>query len=325
MDFQCRCTALAYWQELVGEADAMIAQYEELDALSAQNIANMQKASQNDNPLGWSDDFLKTLGETLDYVNKKANANDIEYVSGQYWNKITQETRDWYVSRYSKKLGNNPTPAEIWDEMCKEINKAVKSSEISVRINFIDSYDSEKSIYKSLQKEFILRNQFETGTSGGSLNKSNRNSWEAVIAHKNVIAMNIKDRPIYGAVDVLKNNNDAASNYGRSVIVLKDSVRARTTFTLGNSSGEQGAFQKDANTIAHKRDRVNGYNNPMQAIKSIMENQQYLEAQIWGRAGLNDIAEIRFHKSDYDEIMKDPKGKDWLQKLETFGIKITML
>lgn len=41
MDYQCRCTAVAYWQELVGEADAMIAEYEELDALSAQNIAAM--------------------------------------------------------------------------------------------------------------------------------------------------------------------------------------------------------------------------------------------------------------------------------------------
>jgi hypothetical protein len=45
MDYQCRCTAIAYWQELVGEADAMIAQYEELDALSAQNIAALPKAA----------------------------------------------------------------------------------------------------------------------------------------------------------------------------------------------------------------------------------------------------------------------------------------
>jgi SPP1 gp7 family putative phage head morphogenesis protein len=43
MDYQCRCTAIAYWQELVGEADAMIAQYEELDALAAQNIAAIPK------------------------------------------------------------------------------------------------------------------------------------------------------------------------------------------------------------------------------------------------------------------------------------------
>jgi SPP1 gp7 family putative phage head morphogenesis protein len=43
MDYQCRCSATAYWQELVGEADEMIAQYEELDALSAQNIAAMPK------------------------------------------------------------------------------------------------------------------------------------------------------------------------------------------------------------------------------------------------------------------------------------------
>jgi SPP1 gp7 family putative phage head morphogenesis protein len=43
IDYLCRCTAIAEWNELVGEADALIAQYEELDALSAQNIAAMSK------------------------------------------------------------------------------------------------------------------------------------------------------------------------------------------------------------------------------------------------------------------------------------------
>jgi uncharacterized protein with gpF-like domain len=33
-DYQCRCTALSYWDELVDEVDAKIAQYEELDALA---------------------------------------------------------------------------------------------------------------------------------------------------------------------------------------------------------------------------------------------------------------------------------------------------
>jgi SPP1 gp7 family putative phage head morphogenesis protein len=45
MDYQCRCTATAYWQELVGEADEMIAQYEELDTLAAQNIGAAPKAA----------------------------------------------------------------------------------------------------------------------------------------------------------------------------------------------------------------------------------------------------------------------------------------
>jgi SPP1 gp7 family putative phage head morphogenesis protein len=44
-DYQCRCTAIAYWHELVEEVDDMIAQYEELDALSAQNIAAMPKTA----------------------------------------------------------------------------------------------------------------------------------------------------------------------------------------------------------------------------------------------------------------------------------------
>jgi hypothetical protein len=45
IDFQCRCTAIAYWQELVGEADAMIAEYEGLDALAAVNSATTPQAA----------------------------------------------------------------------------------------------------------------------------------------------------------------------------------------------------------------------------------------------------------------------------------------
>jgi len=50
MDFQCRCSAIAYWQELVGEADAIIAQYEELDNLSALNIAATAAAPKPEPP-----------------------------------------------------------------------------------------------------------------------------------------------------------------------------------------------------------------------------------------------------------------------------------
>jgi hypothetical protein len=46
----CRCTALSYWDELVDEVDAKIAQYEELDALSAQNIAAMPKPAPPEPP-----------------------------------------------------------------------------------------------------------------------------------------------------------------------------------------------------------------------------------------------------------------------------------
>jgi SPP1 gp7 family putative phage head morphogenesis protein len=50
MDYQCRCTAISYWDELVGEADAMIAKYEELDTLSAQNIGATPKPAPSEPP-----------------------------------------------------------------------------------------------------------------------------------------------------------------------------------------------------------------------------------------------------------------------------------
>jgi SPP1 gp7 family putative phage head morphogenesis protein len=48
MDYQCRCTAAAYWQELVDEVDEKIAEIEGLDTLAAQNIADMPKSATSD-------------------------------------------------------------------------------------------------------------------------------------------------------------------------------------------------------------------------------------------------------------------------------------
>jgi hypothetical protein len=46
-DYQCRCTALAYWNEIVDEVDEKIVEYEELEDLSTQNIAGISKNNYN--------------------------------------------------------------------------------------------------------------------------------------------------------------------------------------------------------------------------------------------------------------------------------------
>jgi len=92
-DYQCRCTAIAYWQELVNEADTMIAQYEELDAIAAQNIAAMPKPAPPVPPEPESKKFItqKILKSEISDLNKQMKA--LEGKTGEADKKAYQELK----------------------------------------------------------------------------------------------------------------------------------------------------------------------------------------------------------------------------------------
>jgi hypothetical protein len=90
MDYLCRCTAIAEWNELVGEADELIAQYEELDALSAQNIAAMPKTT--------SLPLAATRSATLKRQQRERNAKKAKEAAdklfpGEKWKPVEGEER----------------------------------------------------------------------------------------------------------------------------------------------------------------------------------------------------------------------------------------
>jgi hypothetical protein len=95
MDYQCRCTAIAYWQELVDEADTMIAEYEELDALSAANIATMPKTPHKDET---AEEKIKEL------VGKITSEQEAIELGGLLLDKAKKEKQDIFVvmGRYRK-------------------------------------------------------------------------------------------------------------------------------------------------------------------------------------------------------------------------------
>jgi SPP1 gp7 family putative phage head morphogenesis protein len=98
----CRCTATSYWQELVGEADAMIAQYEELDDLSAQNIAAMPKAAPPE-PQTASAPQPKRAKKASVSLNQKASE---DYIKKVYPDEtfITRSSKLQEGSKYAKGL-----------------------------------------------------------------------------------------------------------------------------------------------------------------------------------------------------------------------------
>jgi SPP1 gp7 family putative phage head morphogenesis protein len=109
MDIQCRCTAIAYWNELVDEADAMIAQYEELDALSAANIAAMPKTTPTatpSTPVPQPKKFVtqKMLQAQVTDLDKQMKALEKQY-GGDIAGKGSPTDKQLYADLQAKKAG----------------------------------------------------------------------------------------------------------------------------------------------------------------------------------------------------------------------------
>ncbi len=143
--------------------------------------------------------------------------------------------------------------------------------------------------------------QFETGTTGGLLDLSARRSVEAGLFGTPVEAGGVQ-RPIYG---YLSGTSEATTaQYGDVVLELKPAVRARTTFTFGDSLDVTGrgmrpevagepltrptALAAQVGTDPLSIGSLADLRNPTQPFRI------YTEAQVHGGVALTDIQEVVF-------------------------------
>jgi hypothetical protein len=213
----------------------------------------------------WTPEFPEKLSKIMEYNSVK----DIE---------ISEECLSAI-----KRAGFNDV-----DDFAQEVNDWVRSNRIISRFYLRD-------VLKHWAYEPILKNQIETGTShGGILDEHSRNIWETKTAGMpvNSTTMTPRERPVYGIVG--KNDQEPAREYGYSSIIFKDSVRERTTYTIGNSSSEQGAFQGDVKAIFNRGRPIDfGYfpSILLETQNVLRYAHTYMEAQIWGSADLTKDAE----------------------------------
>jgi len=82
------------------------------------------------------------------------------------------------------------------------------------------------------------RNQFETGTSGGSLSKTSRLQWEKVLFGGAYDKSEGYEKVKYGALNITNDPSGIMScrGYGDSFLVLKKGIKNRATFVHGDSS-----------------------------------------------------------------------------------------
>lgn len=112
--------------------------------------------------------------------------------------------------------------------------------------------DGFVTVAESLALDGVYRSQFETSISNGLVSTvagGPRDQWEENLFggayHEKDMTVSPKDRPKYGALDLIGFADGPAPRFGSTYFVLKPEVSSRATFTYG---GSQDA-PKDVGTI----------------------------------------------------------------------------
>lgn len=94
------------------------------------------------------------------------------------------------------------------------------------------------NILTHMESDTHYRNQFETGTGGGTKNIETRSQWEHALFGGCYDTSEPVDRTKYGVLNVMNDHRGVmnCNRYGDSFVVMKD-VRLRTTFAPCDSSG----------------------------------------------------------------------------------------
>lgn len=175
------------------------------------------------------------------------------------------------------------------------------------------------STLKAVLDEGRFKTQFETGRSAGGFGTTRRAAAEQMMfgIPKNA---DPKTRPFYGylAMDGVDaaHEDDLLNTYGDIQVVFKDSVRSRTTASVGDTLDQEilpspvnDPQWYSFNPTAHDYKAA-----PKDYARS--RSILYVEAQIHGGVGVSDIEEVAFSK---------PPSKALQQQLERLGISWRLL
>jgi hypothetical protein len=147
-----------------------------------------------------------------------------------------------------------------------------------------------------------VRNQFETGHSGGYFDPGTRAELERAVLGV-PIAAPASERPIYGYLSG-SDEEHALPSYGTAVIILRTELRSRATFTLGDSL-DQTAHARIACFAPSPLERPELISlDPRRDFLAAVDfataaapSHRYAEAQIYGGVKVADFALIDFGAS----------------------------
>lgn len=292
-----------------------------------QMASEFRNATWYDNKTSPAEKFLrdKYQAQGMGRNNAIAQAQaDLLRVDGMLKQSENKERYDEYNNKILESETANDAAKEYIAEQLKAIDYAAKEVTNVIENGTVCVAVSEEILREVIDDE-RFKNQFETKTSNGTLDPGMRKVWESVITGATVDEKPA-DRAIYGFMtantdvpkhdengapdtsaghdatdrndyegqwrDMLSVNNPMASQYGSVVVELKDSVRDRTTATIGDSLRAQTVGLPVNEPVTSEGLLVAGLYSRTDRATTPMYTTRYVEAQVTGGVTVDDIARI---------------------------------
>lgn len=250
---------------------------------------------------------LQTLIMAVDNISNSAKYYNDGTDNNQYKDAVYKIQEDEYNNIHSV---NDKYTDEYMDEQFEKVKELVndEANELVIRV--------KEASMENILKDGEFKNQYTTLTSGGTYNPD----WRKVVENNlfnipiNAISRN---RPIYGYISNKFVENGSRSfelqKYGNIKVVLKDSIKDRCYFTMGDS------MNNSARIIPSKLVDIQKYSIRPDELafnkwKNLGEFRGYPEVQIFGGVKLSDIK--------YIELPKELKGSEIAKSISDNGIKI---
>lgn len=215
-----------------------------------------------------------------------------------------------HLAVYAQRHDLGPPSPKLKRELAKKLKNEFANKKIAVRV-------TPKNL-EHILRDGRIKSQFETGKSKGMNNQVGRAQYEQIMFGIDPkIDKNPEKRPIYGyvAVDGIRPatyhegslggiGTDALTQYGQVQVVLKDSVRDRTTAMYGDSLNHAAfGLPSPINqpswlsyTPMNNQGGITGnldtLNRDPRDFK--LRSQIYVEAQVHDGVSTDDIAEVVF-------------------------------
>ncbi len=241
---------------------------------------------------------------------------------GAHW--VQYEQRFEYVDQFVEKNG-----AALNDAIEAELRALTAPSEVQVVVRV------PGDVIDDVLREGAIKTQFETQSSMGYFGPSTRARFENR-AFGIPMGADPRSRPVYGVlVYTLDPANEDADYYGDVTVVLKDSVRDRTTFTMGDSLDGVvqptplnepgiGSFMHDSMTLSplglgRARDGVlldpDGALSRLRTSPTLVDVTyiNYAEAQVHGGVTLADVERMVFKAEPHPTVKRllRERGIEW--------------
>lgn len=250
---------------------------------------------------------LQTLVMAIDNISNSAKYYNDGTDNNQYKDAVYKTQEDEYNNIHSV---NDKYTDEYMNEQFEKVKELVndEANELVIRV--------KEASMKNILKDGEFKNQYTTLTSGGTYNPD----WRKVVENNlfnipiNAISRN---RPIYGYISNKFVENGSRGfelqKYGNIKVVLKDSVKDRCYFTMGDS------MNNSSRIIPSKLVDIQKYSIRPEELafnkwKNLGEFRGYPEVQIFGGVKLSDIK--------YIELPKELKGSEIAKSISDNGIKI---